>query len=299
MSGLSVYSEKNALNAITGQNAMPFPTAVWMGLFTTQPTTGDGSGTEVTGGSYARVQVAGQVTVNGATLTSSPTLHFASLPAFLTTLNNGVASGVGMNVYDITTGAVVGQASAIGTTTITLVANAASAVGSTDVLSFSAFPQTTTGGGTAPSTCANTSIITMPTPTASWGTIVGFGLFDASTSGNLLNDDYLGNFAWIPVSVSSASPGVITAKANGYTVGDTVVFTNEYGGTAPSFSASNFTGLLAVAHQATDTIDVTNAATAVNTSSTGSGMVRKVASQSIPSSVVASFAASSLTLSMA
>lgn len=33
---------------------------------------------------------------------------------------------------------------------------------------------------------ANTSVITFPTPSANWGTIVAFGIYDAATSGNLL-----------------------------------------------------------------------------------------------------------------
>lgn len=35
-------------------------------------------------------------------------------------------------------------------------------------------------------TTSNNASITFPTPTASWGTVVGFGVYDASTSGNLL-----------------------------------------------------------------------------------------------------------------
>jgi len=38
-----------------------------------------------------------------------------------------------------------------------------------------------TGGATS-----NNGTITFPAPTASWGSIVGFGIFDASTGGNLL-----------------------------------------------------------------------------------------------------------------
>ena len=33
---------------------------------------------------------------------------------------------------------------------------------------------------------ANTAVVTFPAPTANWGTIVAFGLFDAVTGGNLL-----------------------------------------------------------------------------------------------------------------
>jgi len=35
-------------------------------------------------------------------------------------------------------------------------------------------------------TTSNNAAITFPTATADWGTVVAFGLFDASTSGNLL-----------------------------------------------------------------------------------------------------------------
>ncbi len=113
--------------------------------------------------------------------------------------------------------------------------------------------------------------------------------------------DYLGNYAWLPGTVSAASPGVITAKAHGYSAADSVVYTLKYGGTTPTFSQSNFTGVLAVAAAslATDTFTVTNSATAVNTSASGSGSFRKITQQSIPQNVTASFAASSFTLTAA
>lgn len=53
------------------------------------------------------------------------------------------------------------------------------------------------------------------------------------------------------------------------------------------------------AHAATDTFDVTNASTAVNTSSTGDGMVRLVATQAAAANVVLNFAASSFVLTQA
>ena len=93
--------------------------------------------------------------------------------------------------------------------------------------------------------------------------------------------------------------GVFTVKAHGYSVADPIVFSVEYGGTAPTFSQSNFTGVLAVVSPATDTFTVTNAATAVNTSSSGSGMVRKITQQPIAGNVTASFAASTLTATAA
>lgn len=40
--------------------------------------------------------------------------------------------------------------------------------------------------GTSPSAISNSAAVTFPTATASWGTVVAVGIFDASTGGNLL-----------------------------------------------------------------------------------------------------------------
>jgi hypothetical protein len=148
--------------------------------------------------------------------------------------------------------------------------------------------------GSAPSQISNANTLTFPTATADWGAVIAFGIYDAATTGNLLVWDYFGNYSWLPATVSAASPGVITSKAHGYTAGDLVAWTIEYGGTNPTFSQSNFTGVLTVASPSTDTFTVTNAATAVNTSATGSGMVRKLVSQAIASGAAAAFPAGSL-----
>jgi hypothetical protein len=290
MTGFSDYTSKASLNWLTGSVAMPALAAIYMALFTVAPADDGSGGTEVTGGSYARVQVAGSVATNGTTASGNPTLNFASVPAWIT---------IGMNIYDTTGAGRIPAATVLSKTSTTVVMSAnatGSGVGSGDNIVFSAFGAAT---GSAPSSSVNTAVITFPTPTANWGTVVSFALYDASTSGNFLCGDYLGNFAWLPATVSAASPGVITAKAHGYSAADTFVFSTEYGGTAPSFSQSNFTGLLAVVSPGSDTLTATNAATAVNTSSTGGGMIRKVASQSIPNNVTASFAASALTLAVA
>lgn len=42
------------------------------------------------------------------------------------------------------------------------------------------------GAPTAAAQVSNTAAVTFPTSTASWGTVVAFGLYDALTSGNLL-----------------------------------------------------------------------------------------------------------------
>lgn len=291
MSGQSDYAAKANLNWLAGSLAMPTLPAIYLALFTAVGAD-DGTGfTEVSGGAYARQQVAGPLTTNGTTANGAAVLNFASVPAWIT---------VGMLVRDATAASVIPAGTTVlskTATTVTMSANASGAgVGGTDVINFSAFGAAT---GTGPSQITNGSVITFPQATANWGTVIAFGLYDAVTSGNLLAWDYMGNYSWLPATVSSASPGVITAKAHGYSAADSVIFSTEYGGAAPSFSQSNFTGILAVVSPATDTFTATNSATAVNTSSTGSGLVRKITQQSIPNNVTASFAASALTLTQA
>lgn len=291
MTGMSDYSAKDTLNWLGGAVAMPTLPPVWLALFTVPPVDAGTGGTEVTGGSYARVQIAGSGVTNATTASGNPTLHFASTPAWIV---------AGMYVYDITAPSVIPAATTVLSvtgTTVTMSANATGGgVGGTDTIVFSAFGPAT---GSSPSTMTTNAIITFATPSASWGTVLFFGLFDAVTAGNYLFGDYLGNFNWLPCTVSSASPGVITSTAHGFSVADSVIYSTEFGGTAPSFSSSNFTGTLVVAHSATDTFDVTNASTPVNTSSTGDGSVRKITPQVINTGVVTSFAAAALTLNLA
>ncbi len=299
MSGLSDYTARNLLNYVTGQVAEPSLPAVWVALFTTPPADAGTGATEVSRGSYARVQVAGSAATNGTTASGNATLHFASTPAWIV---------AGMSVTDLTSGSVIPAATTVLSTTGTTVVMSANAtgsgVGSGDTIVFSAFTPASQSDP-SPATISNNAIVTFATPTASWGTVVAFSLYDASTGGNLLAWDYLGNYPWVPATVSSASPGVITAPGiTGVSNGANVVWSNEYGGTVPSFSQSNFTnstGLVAANYSAGPPVSfsVTNGGTAVNTSSTGNGMVRTITPQVISTNVVASFAASALTITAA
>ena len=297
---LSDYTAENVLNYVTGNRATPSLPSVFMALFTAAPTSDAGTGgTEVSGGSYARVQVAGALAAGASFTTSSSTLTLGSAaPAWLTSLGT---NGSGVNVYDATNSQQIGTVSSISGTTVTLTANAAHASsGSTDSLVFSAFPAAGASSGTAPaitpSQVQNGAQVNFATATASWGTVIAFGLYDASTSGNFLGWDYLGAYAWLPAEITSASPGVISAHAHGYNAADPVVVSSKIGGTIPTFSQSNLTGVLLVVGPSTDTFTVTNSGTAVNTSSSGDFMVRKIVQQSVPANVQLYFAANQLTL---
>lgn len=289
MTGFTDYTAGSVLKWMTGQQPMPALPAVFLALFTGVGADAGTGFTEVSsaGTAYARQQVAGTVATSVATA-SGAVLTFAAVPSWIKT---------GMVVYDSTaTGAITPGTTVLSATgtTVTLSANVASAVSNGDGIVFSAFGLP---AGSAPSQSINGAVIQFVTATgAGFGNVIAFGFFDAVTAGNLLTWDYLGNHPWLPCTVSAASPGVITSKAHGFAAADLVVFSTEVGGTAPTFSQSSFTGMLTVVSPATDTFTTTNGGTAVNTSSTGSGMVRKAISQAIPSGVQASFSASTLTL---
>lgn len=293
MAGLSDYSADNVLNYLTGSLAMPALPSVWLALFTASPTSDAGTGgTEVSGGAYARVQVAGNATVNGTTASGNATLHFAATPAWIVP---------GMTIRDQTTASVIPAATTVLSTTGTTVVMSANAtgggVGATDVITFSAWPAAAASTGTEPSVTpvnvVNGAVITFAQATLSWGTVLSWGLYDAVTSGNLLFLDFLGNNKWLPFSCTNASPGVFTSPAHGYANGNFVEVTTKFGGTLPT-TAGSFVGALTVAGATTDTFNV-----GVNTTSTGDGLVRQITEQSIPANVTASFAASTFTLSIA
>lgn len=293
MPGLTDKISQSLMNYLAGASTLGFAAlpAVWLSLWTVAPADAGTGGTEVSGTGYARVQVAGTLTTNATTASGNNTLHFASVPAWIT---------AGMTIYDVTTPASIGTLTVLSTTSTTVVmsGNAGGAgVGGTDVIAFSAFSAATASSGTEPATTpggiTNNATITFAQATATWGTVIGFGLHDAATAGNLLIFDYLGAFKWLPFTCTSASPGVLTSPAHSFANGDPVVVTAKFGGTLPTTGGS-FAGALTVASASTDTFTA-----GVNTTSTGDGQVRKIVQQSIPANVTASFAPSQLTATAA
>ena len=115
MAALSDFLENKIIDFVLRGQAYSPPATVYVGLMTAAETDA-GGGTEVTGGSYARVAVA------------SSLANWAGTQGAGTTVASSGASG----------------------------------------------------------TTSNNAVITFPTPSASWGTVVGIGVFDAATGGNLL-----------------------------------------------------------------------------------------------------------------
>ena len=70
MAEMSNYLENAVINAVLRNTSYTSPTTVYVGLFTSDPTDA-GSGTEVSGGSYARTSVAFGAPSNGVSTNSA------------------------------------------------------------------------------------------------------------------------------------------------------------------------------------------------------------------------------------
>ena len=89
MAELSDYLENKLLDHVLRGTSYTSPTTVYMGLYTSDPAD-DNSGTEVSGGSYAR-QVVSVTTASGGIVTSSADVTFPQATA-----NWGTISHIGL-----------------------------------------------------------------------------------------------------------------------------------------------------------------------------------------------------------
>ena len=308
------------LGYVTGQNfgtgatCLPALPAVWLGLFTVAPTTELGTsytGTEASGNGYARVQIAGTMTTTALTAGSGTLLTNSSLPTWIQAAGStGGYIGAGAYLHNITHPT---SAYFNGATTISSVTNGASLVfspaaggsgiSSGDTIGVAAFAPPVVSSGAAPVTVppytSNASAIQFPQATSTgWGTVVAWGLFDASTSGDLIFWDWLGNYKWVPCTVSAANPAIITvgAAADAYANGTSVVFSNKaVGGTQVTWSTpANLQVPVTTAGLSGNTFNVGQQATVA-----GEGLIRQVTTQAIAGNVTASFAAGQFILSWA
>lgn len=163
--------------------------------------------------------------------------------------------------------------------------------GATEVSGGSYARKTTAGSdwnaaaGSAPATNSNNQDLAFPTPSADWAPpatpVIGWGLFDASSAGNLLFFDYLGNFQWMPATVQSGdvTADTVECPAHGLTTNDPVVFSTEFQtGSIPTGLTAGTVYYVIAAGLTTDAFSVsaTLGGSAVNITAVGKAMVRKI-----------------------
>ncbi len=315
MPGMADYAAEAALGWILGVSPITqvassiAPGSRFLAMLSAAPTADAGTGgTECSAGNYARVQFAGTLTAassGGPFSGTTITLSSGATPAWFLALGT---NGSGCNVFDNTTGKQIGTVLSVTNANpgvITLTGTATNSVANSDSLQISAFPYPSASTGTEPgvvpvSAASGAQINFAANGATGWtGNPIYWQIYDALSSGNVFYGDYMGNFSWLPFTVTNASPGIVSAHAHGYSLADPVAVTFKYGGTTPTFSQSNFTNnvgtLLVAATVTTDSFTLTNAATAVNTSSTGDGNIRKLVAYTVGVSTTFSIAAGAIT----
>jgi hypothetical protein len=212
MGSKSDYLENKVLDHVLSATVYTAPATTYIGLFTAAPSD-SGGGTEVTGGSYARVSV-----TNNAT----------NWPA--------ASSGSKSNGIEFL----------------------------------------------------------FTTASANWGTIVAFGVFDASSAGNLL---YWGGLTSARKVFTAATSDTVTCPAHGYSNGDKVFVEPVPGVSLP-------TGLSAgtvyfIISSATDTfqLSLSSGGAAVDITVAGAGYLAKLTTKDINSGDTARFPATNLIVS--
>jgi len=206
----SDFLENKLLDHVVGNQAYTAPTNIHVALFTVAPTD-SGGGTEVTGGSYARVQV---------------TNNNTNFP--------NASSGLKQN-------------------------------------------------GTA---------ITFAQASADWGTIVAFGLFDASTSGNLLYWGWLGTDDGDLFTATVAD--VLTAPGHSVVNDNVVRILIVPGGTLPTGLTEGTTYFVISQSGDTFSLSTTQGGGAVNITASGSGLVAKITTKPVLNGDTPSFAINAL-----
>lgn len=217
MAGFTNYLEGKVLDLIFGATAYSVPGTIYAALFTTCPIDDGTGGTEVSGGSYARVAITNNTTN---------------------------------------------------------------------------FPNATLGN---PSTKKNGTVITFPTATANWGTVIGMGFYDASSAGNLL--------AWSPLTGTSyaytaATSDTFTAPGSAFSNTDTVRLLFDLGGTTPTGVNTTTTYYIISASGATFQLSLTSGGAAVDITAAGSGRIALLTSKTIQNGDTASFAVDAVTIAL-
>jgi len=144
--------------------------------------------------------------------------------------------------------------------------------------------------GSTPATKTNNATITFATTGSTGLDVIGWGLYDALTAGNLGFWEYLGNYDWKPITYSATTPSLLTQPAHGYVNTDKLVATSEFGVVGPIAMS----GLQTVANATADTFNLTG----VNSTGTGSLMMRKVVPQGIVAGLSIRFTAGQLIIKL-
>jgi hypothetical protein len=134
---------------------------------------------------------------------------------------------------------------------------------------------------------SNGVAITFATPTADWGEVVGFGVYDASSGGNLLCHGFLGNDAG--KIFTAATSDVFTCPGHGFSNTNKVRVLAAPGGTLPTGISEGTTYFVISVSGDTFSLSLTSGGAAVDVTAAGAGVIALYQPQTINSGNTVTF----------
>jgi|SRR5688572_20019593 len=131
------------------------------------------------------------------------------------------------------------------------------------------------------------------TPTGSWGTVVAFGYYDASSGGNLMRWGWLGSDAG-RIFTGIASSDVITAPGHTLVNDDQVRVVAVPGATLPTGLSAGTTYFVIGVSGNTFQLSATQGGAAINITADGAGLVAKIDAKPITPGDTVTFAGGAL-----
>lgn len=144
------------------------------------------------------------------------------------------------------------------------------------------------GSVAASGSIANTAVINFPQASGSWGEIIGFGVYDASSAGNLVRKSYLTSGSYFTFS-GLASTDIFTAPGHDLVLNDIVVVLDLSGSALPTGLTQGTKYYIINVSGDTFQLSTSQGGSAVNITTNGAGRIVQIVPQTIGNGAVASF----------
>lgn len=151
------------------------------------------------------------------------------------------------------------------------------------------------GNAAASGAITNTDAVTFPTPSDSWGDVVGWGIWTALVGGSLLRKTYLTDSAWFAFTAVGAT-NTLFAPGHTFFNNDRVVLRPVGQMAVPGNLSFDTTYYVVNVNGNAFQLAATSGGSAIVLSSDGAGRVVRIKPQSVPQDAVVTFDVGALVL---
>lgn len=144
------------------------------------------------------------------------------------------------------------------------------------------------GSVAASGSIANTATLSFPQASGSWGEIIGIGVYDASSAGNLVRSAYLTSGSYYTFSAANTGD-LVTAPGHDFVDDDIVVVLDLSGSVLPTGITQGTRYYIISVSGDTFQLSATQGGAAINLTANGAGRIVQVVPLTVGASSVASF----------